>query len=170
MAEGLVKFFLKVFSGITTTELGKTITVFIVSMLPLIELRGGLIAAALLNINFFKAFIVCYIANILPVPFILWLIRIVLNWMATIKLFKKIVNWLNEKVQKKKGKIEKYGYLGIFLFVGIPLPGTGAWTGALIAAMLDMDRKKSFVAIAIGIFAAGVIMSILSYGILKSII
>ena len=170
MVETLVDFFLKVFSGITTTELCKDITIFIVSLLPLIELRGGLIAAALLNVNFIKAFLICYIANILPIPFILWLIKFVLNWMGKTNLFKGIVKWLDEKVEKKKGQIEKYGYYGILLFVGIPLPGTGAWTGALIATMLDMNKKKSFIFIALGVLLAGIIMSIISYGLLKNII
>ena len=77
---------------------------------------------------------------------------------------------MEAKVEKKKGQIEKYGYWGLFLFVAIPLPGTGAWTGALIAAMLDMDKKKSFLAIALGVAGAGIIMMILSYGLLKGII
>lgn len=76
---------------------------------------------------------------------------------------------MEEKVAKKKGTIEKYGYLGLFLFVAIPLPGTGAWTGALIAAVLEMNRKKSFLVIAIGVFVAGLIMMALSYGLLKGI-
>ena len=170
MVETLVEFFLNLFSGLTTTEIGKNITIFIISLLPLIELRGGLIAAALLDVSFIKAFIVCYIANILPIPFILWLIKAILNWMAKTKMFNGIVKWLNKKVEKKKGKIEKYGYYGILLFVGIPLPGTGAWTGALIATMLDMDKKRSFKYIASGVLLAGIIMSIFSYGLIKNII
>jgi uncharacterized membrane protein len=143
---------------------------FIVSMIPLIELRGGLIAAALLDVSFVKAFIICYIANLLPIPFILWLIKAILDWMGKTKTFKGIVKWLNKKVDKKKGKIEKYGYYGILLFVGIPIPGTGAWSGALIATMLNMNKKKTFVYIALGVLLAGIIMSILSYGLLKNII
>ncbi|MBR4261737.1 MAG: small multi-drug export protein [Bacilli bacterium] len=170
MVESLVEFFLNIFSGITTTELGKNITIFIISLLPLIELRGGLIAAALLNVSFIKAFIICYIANILPIPFILLLIKAILDWMRKTKLFKGIVNWLDKKVEKKKGRIEKYGYYGVLLFVGIPLPGTGAWTGALIATMLNMEKKKTFLYIALGVLLAGIIMSILSYGVLKNII
>ena len=169
MTETLVKFFIDLFGGITGSELGKTITIFIVSLLPIIELRGGLIAAAILKVSFVKAFIICFIGNLIPIPFILWFIRIVLNWMRKVKLFKKFVIWLDKKVEKKKGQIEKFGFWGIVAFVGIPLPGTGAWTGSLIAAMLDMDKKKSFLACMLGIFIAGVIMSILSYGILGNI-
>ena len=170
MTESLVNFFLSVFSGMTTTELGKSITIFIISMLPIIELRGGMIAAALLHLSLWKAFIICFIGNILPIPFILWFIRAILNWMRKVKCFKKIVLWLDDKVEKKKGQIEKYGFWGIVLFVGIPLPGTGAWTGSLIAAMLDMNKKKAFLAATLGVVLAGVIMAIFSYGILDLII
>ena len=166
MTESLVGFFLDIFSGITGSELGKCVSVFIVSMLPIIELRGGMIAAALLNISLVKGFIICFIGNILPVPFILWFIRKLLDWMRKIKYFKKIVKWLDEKVEKKKGQIEKFGFWGLVAFVGIPLPGTGAWTGTLIAAMLDMDKKKAFLAATIGVLIAGVIMAIFSYGVL----
>ena len=169
MTETLVEFFLNLFSGITNNELGKSITIFILSLLPIIELRGGLIAAALLKVSFIKAFIICFIGNILPVPFILWFIRKILDWMRNKKMFKKIVKWIDKKVESKKHKIEKYGVLGITLFVGIPLPGTGAWTGSLIAAMLDMDKKKAFLATFIGVLLAGIIMSIFSYGILDKI-
>ena len=170
MTESLVNFFLSVFSGMTTTELGKSITIFIISMLPIIELRGGMIAAALLHLSLWKAFIICFIGNILPIPFILWFIRAILNWMRNVKCFKKIVLWLDDKVEKKKGQIEKYGFWGIVLFVGIPLPGTGAWTGSLIAAMLDMNKKKAFLAATLGVVLAGVVMAIFSYGILDLII
>ena len=89
--------------------------------------------------------------------------------MRNVKFFKKIVLWLDNKVEKKKGKIEKFGFWGVVSFVGIPLPGTGAWTGALIAAMLDMNKKKTFLACCLGVFIAGIIMSILSYGIIGNI-
>lgn len=166
MTETLVEFFLDIFGGITGTESGKCITVFIVSMLPIIELRGGMIAAKLLEISLIKGFIICFIGNILPVPFILWFVRKIIDWMRNIKCFKKIVKWLDKKVESKKDKIEKVGFWGLVTFVGIPLPGTGAWTGSLIAAMLDMDKKKSFVAATIGVLVAGVIMAIFSYGVL----
>ncbi|MBQ7104788.1 MAG: small multi-drug export protein [Bacilli bacterium] len=169
MTETLVEFFLNIFSGISSSEIGKSITVFIVSMLPIIELRGGLIAAALLDLSLIKAFIICFLANIIPIPFILWLIRKVIDWMRKIKCFKKFVKWLDKKVENKKGQIEKYGFWGIVAFVGIPLPGTGAWTGSLIAAMLDMDKKKAFLAAVLGVFIAGIIMAIFSYGVLDLI-
>ncbi len=144
---------------------GKEVAIFIISLLPILELRGGLIAARILGVKFIKAFIICYIANILPVPFILLFINYLFNKMSKWKPTKKIVDWLSNKTLKKKDQIDKYGYFGLFLFVGIPLPGTGAWTGSLLAILLNLDKKKSFVTIAIGVLAAGIIMSLLSYGI-----
>lgn len=144
---------------------GKEVAIFIISLLPILELRGGLIAARILGVKFIKAFIICYIANILPVPFILLFINYLFNKMSKWKPTKKIVDWLSNKTLKKKDQIDKYGYFGLFLFVGIPLPGTGAWTGALLAILLNLEKKKSFIAIALGVLAAGIIMSLLSYGI-----
>lgn len=144
---------------------GKEVAVFIISLLPILELRGGLIAARILGVEFIKAFIICYIANIIPVPFILLFINYLFNKMSKWKPTKKIVDWLSNKTLKKKDQIDKYGYFGLFLFVGIPLPGTGAWTGSLLAILLNLDKKKSFITIAIGVLAAGIIMSLLSYGI-----
>ena len=144
---------------------GKEVAIFIISLLPILELRGGLIAARILGVKFIKAFIICYIANILPVPFILLFINWIFNKMSKCKPTKKIVDWLSNKTLKKKEQIDKYGYFGLFLFVGIPLPGTGAWTGSLLAILLNLDKKKSFITIALGVLAAGIIMSLLSYGI-----
>ena len=143
---------------------GKEVAIFIISLLPILELRGGLIAARILGVEFIKAFIICYIANIIPVPFILLFINWIFNKMSKWKPTKKIVDWLSNKTLKKKDQIDKYGYFGLFLFVGIPLPGTGAWTGALLAILLNLDKKKSFITIALGVLAAGIIMSLLSYG------
>ena len=170
MAKKLVKWLLGVLGGLTSIPLGKEIAVFIISLMPILELRGGLIAAALLDLNPVTSYIISIIGNIIPVPFILLLINKILDWMRNSKHFHKIANWLDKKVEKRKGQIEKYGFWGLVLFVGIPLPGTGAWTGCLIAAVLHMDRKKAFLAALIGVFMASIIMMILSFGLLKSII
>ena len=138
--------------------------------MPILELRGGLIAAALLDLNPITSYIISIIGNILPVPFILWFINSILEWMRNSKHFSKVAKWLDKKVKKNKDKIEKYGFWGLVLFVGIPLPGTGAWTGCLVAAVLEMDKKKSFLAAAIGILMASIIMMILSFGLLKGIV
>ena len=170
MSETLVNIIIGAFGGITSIAFGKQILVFIISLMPILELRGGLIAAALLGLSPWQSYIICIIGNILPVPFILLLINKILNWMRNSKHFKKIANWLDKKVEKNKKQIEKYGYLGVILFVGIPLPGTGAWTGTLIASVLEMDKKKTFLAVCFGVFMASIIMMVLSFGLLANII
>lgn len=150
----------------------KEIIVFIISMCPILELRGGLIAASLFNMNPIISYIICIIGNIIPIPFILWLINRILKAMRNSKRKKinNIAKWLDKKVDKHKGQIEKFGYLGLILFVAIPLPGTGAWTGCLIASVLEMDKKKSFLAALVGVFIASIIMMIISFGLLSKIV
>lgn len=170
MTEKLVNFFIKLFGGNKNSDLGKIIIIALLSMLPIIELRGGLIAAALLNLEGLLSFIVCYIFNLLPIPFILLFINWIFKLFRKSKKLGKLVSKMEKKVEKNRGQIDKYGYWGLFLFVAIPLPGTGAWTGALIAAVLNMNKKKSFLTIALGVLGAGIIMMILSFGLLKGII
>ena len=172
MSEKIVGAMIGAFGGLTSIAYGKEILVFIISLLPILELRGGLLAAALIGLDPVKSYIISIIGNALPVPFILLLITKILSWMkkSKIKLFNKVANWLDEKVEKHKGQIEKFGYLGVVLFVGIPLPGTGAWTGSLIASVLNMDRKKTFLAVMLGIFMASIIMMLLSFGILANVL
>ena len=150
----------------------KEVIVFVISMCPILELRGGLIAASLFDLNPILSYIICIIGNTIPIPFILWLINKILNFMRNSKSKKLngIAKWLDKKVDKHKAQIEKYGYLGLVLFVGIPLPGTGAWTGCLIASVLEMDKKKSFLAAVLGVFIASIIMMIISFGILSKIV
>lgn len=164
MTEVVVNFFIDLLSGIN-----KNVLIFIISLFPIAELRGGLIAASILNVEFLTAFIICFLGNILPVPFILLLIEKIFNLMKRWDFTKKIVLKLETKSLQKKSQIEKYGYLGLLLFVGIPLPGTGAWTGSLLAVLLNMEKKKSFVFISLGVLLAGIIMSVISYGILGKI-
>ncbi|MBQ3136104.1 MAG: small multi-drug export protein [Clostridia bacterium] len=139
---------------------------FFVSMLPILELRGGLIAAKLMGIEFFKAFAICYIGNMLPIPFILLFIRKIFNYLKKIPRIEAIIEKLEARSLRKADNVKKYRLLGLFIFVGIPLPGTGAWTGALIADLLDIRIKHSLPVIALGVLLAGIIISILSYGLL----
>ena len=169
MSNKLVNMIISAFGGITGMAFGKEIIVFVISLLPILELRGGLIAAALLGLDPLPSYIISIIGNLLPIPFILLLINKILDGMRNSKHFNKIAKWLDKKVEKHKGQIEKYGYLGLVLFVGIPLPGTGAWTGSLIASVLEMDRKKTFLAVVIGVIMASIIMMLLSFGILANI-
>ena len=170
MVEKLVGFFISLFSGIQGIPFGKEIIVFIISLMPILELRGGLLAASFLGVSPIRSYVVSVIGNIIPVPFILWFITSIIEFMRHNKHLSKIAKWLDQKVEKHKGQIEKFGFWGFVLFIGIPLPGTGAWTGCLIAAVLEMNRKKAFLAAMVGIFIASIIMMILSFGLLKFII
>lgn len=170
MASQLASFFVELFGGLTSLKYGKELIVFIISLMPILELRGGLIAAALLGLKGLPSFIICFIGNIIPIPFILWFITPLFNKMKNTKLFSGLVNKMERKAMSKKEQIEKLQYLGLMLFVGIPLPGTGAWTGCLIAALLDMDKKKAMLYAILGVIMAGIIMMILSYGLLDNLI
>lgn len=144
----------------------KEIVVFIISMIPILELRGGLIVSQLLQIPITTAIPICIIGNIIPIPFILLFIKQIFKWMKKIRLFRGLVEKLENKAMSKSDNIKRYEFWGLVLFVGIPLPGTGAWTGSLIAALLDVDFKKAVLAELLGIAIATVIMSIFSYGLL----
>jgi len=144
-------------------SISRELLIFIISLMPILELRGGLIAAAILKVSYFKALPICILGNILPIPFILLLIN------KIFELLKKW-NWMRPKIEKlenkalgKSDKIRKYEFLGLLLFVGIPLPGTGGWTGALAASLLRIPLKKSVPAIALGILLAAAIMSTATY-------
>ena len=163
--EGLVNFFIGLFHGVS-----KDVVIFIISLMPILELRGGLLAATLLKIPYLRALIICVIGNVLPIPFVLLFLEMIFKWMEKWSVTKKVVDWLIKKGNSKRSQIDKYGYLGLILFVGIPLPGTGAWTGSLVAILLGLDKKKSFICILIGVMLAAAIMSILSYGILGNLI
>lgn len=138
---------------------------FIISLFPVLELRGGMIAARILGLEFWQAFLISYIGNMLPIPFILLFIRKIFAWMRKFKHFSKIVDKLEARSDKKKDTIVKYKEWGLLIFVAIPLPGTGGWTGALIAALMDLRMKKCLPIIAAGVFIAGIIMSLITYGI-----
>ncbi len=160
MSETLAEYIVGALGGKISEEL----IAFIVSMLPILELRGGLIAAKLMNIEFFKAFTICYIGNMLPIPFILLFIRKVFSWLKKFSAVENIIMKLEARSIRKADNVKKYRLWGLFLFVAIPLPGTGAWTGALIADLLDIRIKHSLPAIAAGVLVAGFIISALSYG------
>lgn len=164
--ENLVTWFMEALIG----KISKEMIVFIISMIPLLELRGGLLAASFMNIDIVRAIWYCVIGNIIPIPFILLLITTIFNWLKKTKIFRPLVEKLENRAMGKSEQIEKYQFWGLVLFVGIPLPGTGAWTGALIASLLGVKFKKAFPAILLGIALATVIMSIVSYGLLGALI
>lgn len=140
---------------------------FVISLLPVLECRGGMIASRLMEIPFIKAFLICYLGNMLPIPFIILFIRKIFEYLRRFSFFSKIIEKLEAKTDKNKDKVLKYESWGLLLFVAIPLPGTGGWTGALMAALLDIRFKRSLPIIALGVLIAGFIMSGLTYGIFQ---
>ena len=167
MSDVLINWFVTNLGG----KVGKELILFIISMVPILELRGGLLAAgpAFLNIPMWRAIPVGIIGNLLPLPFILLLITKIFDWMKGTKRLKPVVEKLEKKAMSQSANIEKYEFWGLVAFVGIPLPGTGAWTGALIAALLGIRFRKAFPAIVIGVCLAACIMTIISYGIVGGI-
>ena len=146
------------------------VIIFIISMIPILELRGGLLAASLLKISAAKAIPLCVIGNIIPIPFILLFIRKIFKVMKKTKLFHGLIVRLENRAMRKSDQVKKYEFWGLMLFVGIPLPGTGAWTGALVASLLEVDIKKSSLAILSGIVLATIIMYIVSYGVVGNLV
>ena len=139
-------------------------------MLPIIELRGAVPLGAVLGMPWWQSYIISVIGNMVPVPFVLLFIRKILDFMlkSKIKFFNKIATWLNNKAEKNRGKIEKYSFWGVCLFVAIPLPVTGAWTGSLVAATIEMKFWKAVLSALFGVMIAGVIMTLGAYGVVAA--
>ena len=153
--------------------IGKYLWVFLISMVPIIELRGAIPVAVGMGLPLIPSYIICIIGNMLPVPFIYFFARKVLIWGSDKPVIGKFFTWCLEKVEKGGKKLQAKAGRGLFvallLFVGIPLPGTGAWTGTLAASLLDMDFKSSVVAVMCGVLLAGVIMALISNGVLGAL-
>ena len=162
--DGLLQWFMQLLRGLS----GEWVAL-IISMIPILELRG-LLAASLMGVDILRAVPICVLGNTLPVPFILWFITPIFTALKNTKLFRPLVEKLEKKALGKSDKIQKGYFWGLVLFVGVPLPGTGAWTGALIASMLNIPFKKAFPAILLGILLATIIMSIVSYGLLGAVL
>ena len=148
-------------------KIPEELVAFVISLFPVLECRGGMIAARLMEIPFVTAFLLCYVGNMLPIPFIILFIRKIFDFLRRFKFFEKIIVKLEAKTDKNKDKILKYKSWGLLLFVAIPLPGTGGWTGALMAALLDIRFKRALPIIALGVLIAGFIMSALTYGLFQ---
>lgn len=153
------------FESLFPSETSRELIAFIVSLFPVLECRGGMIIALAAGVEFMRAFIICYIGNMIPIPFILLFIRKIFAFMKKHGILTKIVLKLENKTTKHKDKIDKYGPWALFSFVAVPLPGTGGWTGALIAALFNLDFKKSLPVIAAGVLTANIIMSVVTYGV-----
>lgn len=151
---------------LTEGRVGKFCFTALVSMIPIVELRGGIPFGVALGQPVWVAYLAAIIGNILPVPFILVYIRRIFQWIRRqMPRFNTIVDALEQKAHLKGRMVTKYQYWGLLLFVAIPLPGTGAWTGALAAAFLDMPLRKAFPSVFAGVLIAGVIISVLTFGV-----
>lgn len=159
--EHIVTSLVELFSETIPGEL----TVFLLSLMPIIELRGGILAAKLLQLDMLPAFFICLVGTLLPTPFILLFINKIFDWMRNTR-FVKLVDKMEAKGRSKFDKINRYKTIGLMIFVAIPLPGTGAWTGSLAAALMKMDFKSAMLSVALGTLIADIIMCILSYGLL----
>ena len=144
---------------------GKLVMTFLISMVPVVELRGAIPIAAVHDLPFWWAIPVAIIGNLVPVPFIIVFIKKIFAWLRTkSRWLESLVTKLENRAIGKIDTVKKYAFWGLFLFVAIPLPGTGAWTGSLIAAMMDMKVKDAFPSILLGVVTAGIIISFVTYG------
>ncbi len=151
-----------------TTFIGKVIMTFLISMVPVLELRGAIPIATAHELNLWVAIVVAIFGNLVPVPFIIIFIRKVFEWMRKhLPKLDGFVTKLEQRAEKHKATVLKYEFWGLFILVAIPLPGTGAWTGALVAAMMDMQLKRALPAIFFGVCVAGVIVSLVSLGLFQ---
>ncbi len=156
------------FSGLFNWLLGagREIAVIVISMVPLVELRGAVPLGVAAGMEWFEVLPLAYLGNLIPIPFALFFGEKVLNWVGTLRPFERFVAGYKAKLESKKEKVTKYARIGLFLFVAVPAPGTGAWSGALVATLLEMPKGKAMLSIAGGVVAAGLIMLAASNGVL----
>ena len=147
--------------------LWEILSVFFLSMIPVFELRGAIPLAAGLGMPFPESYIICVIGNMVPVPFIMLFARAIIKWLKRFPQFDRFILWIERKIEKNKAKILRFSVFGLIIFVMLPLPGTGAWTGALVATFLDMRLRTAIPSILIGVIISGLIMSGISYGFLS---
>lgn len=163
------------------SSLPSELYVFVISILPLIELRGAVPVGAALGLPWYICLPLAIVGNLLPIPFILLFITRLFDWMAKFKALRPIIEWLRKKANKHSARVLRDGaesepkdegrvsfgiFIGLLSFVALPIPGTGAWSGALVAALFGLPKKQSFLAISLGVLVCGVIMTLASYGVL----
>lgn len=152
--------------GFFSTFFGKIATTFFISMVPVIELRGAIPAGAAAGLDIWLSAAVSVLGNMIPVPFIIIFIRKIFEWLRSIsEKLDSLVSYFEEKADKHKATVDKYKFWGLLILVAIPLPGTGAWTGALVAAMMEMRLKDALPSIFMGVVIAAIIVAILTGGI-----
>ena len=157
-------------TGIFGAQIGEVIGVMFIAMLPVIELRGAIPAAFALGLDWRMAIVCAIIGNLIPIPFILMFIESVFKFMKKHNILAKQVKKLEDRAVAKSGKVLRYQFWGLALFVAIPLPGTGGWTGALIASVMKMNKKDALLSVMLGVIAAGIAITMLTYGVVGNII
>ena len=140
---------------------------FVTAMLPVIEIRGAIPVGIAAGLSPFAAFAVGVIGNMLPVPFLILLTRRMIEWLTKHNILVKLTSWLKEKSEKNAQKVQRYSFWGLFVLVAVPLPGTGAWTGALVASMLEMRLMRALPAITLGVICAGLIILAVTCGVIS---
>ena len=159
------------FQWLTGTVIGKMCATFFISMLPVVELRFGLPYGIALGLEYPLALMAALLGNMIPVPFIIVYIKRIFEWMRRhMPRMNALVTKLENRAHLKGETVEKYGHWGLLIFVAIPLPGTGAWTGALIAALLNIRTSKAVPVILIGVCIAAAIMTLITYGVIHIVV
>lgn len=148
---------------------GKILSIFLLSMMPIVELRGSIPLGYSLGLYWYENLVISILGNILPVPFILFFSRKIFTFMKERNILKKYIEKIEKRALTKSEKMKNNEFIGLMLFVAIPFPGTGAWTGSLIATLLKMDIKKSLLCIILGVVIAGLIITGVFYGVLNNI-
>lgn len=166
LATSIVAFIVSIFGE----SIGRAMGIFIISMLPIIELRGSIPLGYAQGLPWLTNMVVSIVGNMLPVPFILLFVVKAFEFMKEKNIMKDFVLKMEKRAMGRSESVARNTFIGLCLFVAIPLPGTGAWTGALIAALLQLDRKKSFVAILLGVIIAAALLTFGVYGIIGNII
>ncbi len=140
----------------------------VTAMLPILEIRGAIPVGVASGLDPWLAFAVGFVGNMLPIPILILLTRKVIEWLKKHNVLVKLTAWLENKGSKGAQKVQRYSFWGLFILVAIPLPGTGAWTGALVASLLDMRLKRALPAIAMGVAVAGLIILLVTYGVISA--
>ena len=140
----------------------------VTAMMPILEIRGAIPVGVASGLDPWLAFAVGFVGNMLPIPILILLTRKIIEWLKKYNMLVKLTAWLENKGSKGAQKVQKYSFWGLFILVAIPLPGTGAWTGALVASLLDMRLKRALPAIAMGVASAGLIVLLVTYGVISA--
>ncbi len=162
MIDWISSFFSNAFGWLTTNFIGQIISTMAVAMVPVIELRGAIPIGTAMGLNYWVAFIAAVIGNMIPVPFIILFIRKIFSWLRKSKTFGKLVDKLETRAHSKGEMVKKYEMLGLLILVAIPLPGTGAWTGSLVAALFDIRISKAIPIIGLGVIIAGILTTLIT--------